>query len=140
MNLRSGTIITETSSVNTHQDAEFNITEENRNDTNFLQLNETMLRHFDKINNTEDKKHKIQYIYDFYVFLNDSCDYILIPKYRRFIEAVVEKTRDYMKTLEEIYFPEITTTLEKILMFDCYFILLKVKNKYKYYLRISLHI
>ena len=154
MNLRSGTVISSETNdsgdniVNTHPDSESKIepaeqrrssarlSETNRTKTTALRINEIMLRHIDKINNEENKKNKLQYLYDFYVFLNDSCDDILIPEYRHFIEAVVDKTREHMKTLEEKYFPEMITTLDKILLFDCYFILLKVKNKCKNYLRI----
>ena len=97
-------------------------------------LNESMVHFIHKINHEENKSIKIHHIFDFYHFLKKSKDIILIPKYKLFIEVVVEKTRIHMKTLEEKYFPEMTTTLEKIAMFDCYYMLSIVRNMYKKYL------
>ena len=97
-------------------------------------LNESIVHFIHKINHEENKSKKIHHIFDFYHFLKKSKDIILIPKYKLFIEVIVEKTKIHMKTLEEKYFPEMTTTLEKIAMFDCYYMLSMVRNMYKKYL------
>lgn len=97
-------------------------------------LREIMASHVTKINEEDNKVKKIRHIFDFYLFLKNSSDVILVPKYKIFIQAVVEKTKNHMKTLEEKYFPEMTSTLEKIAMFDCYYMLYTVRNNYKKYL------
>jgi hypothetical protein len=97
-------------------------------------LREILASHYTKINEEDNKVKKIRHIFDFYLFLKNSSDVILVPKYTKFIQAIVEKTKNHMKTLEEKYFPEMTTTLEKIAMFDCYYMLYTVRNNYKKYL------
>jgi hypothetical protein len=99
-----------------------------------LKLNEIMASHIAKINEEDNKIKKVQHISDFYLFLKESSNVILVPKYTKFIHAVVEKTKNHMKTLEEKYFPEMTTTLEKIAMFDCYYMMSTIRNTYKEYL------
>lgn len=138
MNLRSGTVInrgpiTPSSSEEGPRRRSPRI-EGQQPKTAALQLNEIMASHVAKINEEDNKVKKIQHIFDFYLFLKESSDVILVPKYTKFIQAVVEKTKNHMKTLEEKYFPEMTTTLEKITMFDCYYMLSTVRTIYKKYL------
>jgi hypothetical protein len=116
-------------------------TSENNMDTNLqdrssaaLQLNEVMIRYVIRINNEEIKTRKIQHILDFYVFLKQSVDIILVPKYQKFIENVIEKTREHMNTLEDEYFQEMITSQQKNTMFECYYTLSTVRRLYKKYL------
>jgi len=102
--------------------------------TTTAKLNEYIVRLIHKINREKSKHRKIKRIFDLYAFLYDSRDILLVSRYRIFIETVVDKTQHHMKTMEEKYFPEMITIQEKIDMFDCYYMLSRVKNAFIKYL------
>lgn len=99
-----------------------------------LRLNEKMMRFVANINSEKDKAKKLQYILDFYLFLKNSMDDIMVPKYHKLIAAIVEKTQVHMNTLEDEYFSEMSTKKQQNHMFECYYTLSTVRRSYKKYL------
>lgn len=99
-----------------------------------LHLNEVMMRHVTKINNEKNKTDKLHHIMEFYLFLKESENVMLVTKYNKLITIIVEKTREHMDTLEDEYFQEMVTKQQKDLLFECYYTLSTVRRLYKNYL------